>query len=163
MSEVVTGDTIVRRMHRERDAFEAIIDRMTPDQVANLPVVGFWTMRDVIAHLIAHEQRALDELRSALRGETLAIDHSTAATDAFNAAAAEGRQHQSLDEVHAAWTASFDDVVAAVSALPTPSFDPDGPVCTALGDTIDGALANNTYGHYAGHGTDIQRVLAEVG
>lgn len=42
-------------------------------------------------------------------------------------------------------------VVAAVAALAEADFDPAGPLAAALDDTIDGALANNTYAHWAEH------------
>lgn len=160
MPMLVNRDEMIRRLHREKAAFEALLSGMTGDQLATLPLVGYWTMKDVLAHSIAHEQLALDELHHALRGEPLAIRPSR--IDRFNAEAVESRRDQSLAEVHAAWDASFAAVVAAVTKLTDDDVDPDGPVAAALEDTVNGVLANNTYGHYAEHMVDIEAARADA-
>ncbi len=92
---------------------------------------------DVLAHFVAHEQRALAELRLAGRGERLQIDH--AATDTFNDGAM--LAWRTLDPVtaRAAWGASARQVVAGVTALAEADFDRAG--------SLAAALTNNTYGH----------------
>jgi len=47
-------------------------------------------------------------------------------------------------------------VITAVRALSDADYDLNGPVAQVLEDTIDGALGNNTYDHYAEHLPEIE-------
>ncbi len=70
----VTQDELLRRLGHGCADVEAFLARLTEAQQRVPGVVGTWSVRDILAHFIAHEQRALEELRHALRGERLAID-----------------------------------------------------------------------------------------
>jgi hypothetical protein len=151
---------LLDRLVRERARLDVLLDRLTPAEVTEPGVVGDWSVKDLLAHLVAHEQRALEEVRLALRGECLAIDH--AANDAFNAQAVAASKEQPFGAVREAWNGSSRDVAALVAALPEAAFDPAGPVAAALGDSIDGALGYNTYAHYAEHRQQIEAWLRGV-
>jgi hypothetical protein len=115
-------------------------------------------VRDLLAHLAAHEQRALAEIAAAQRGERLAIDYSCSAE--FNAGAVYAWSTLSRETALAAWDDSFRQVIAAVEGLSQADFMPSSALEQVLGDTIDGALANNTYAHYAEH---LPRLEAYIG
>jgi hypothetical protein len=123
-------------------------------------MIGDWSITDLLAHLIAHEQRAVREIEHALRGERLEIDH--AANHAFNEAAVAAYRAQPCAIVRKAWDTSYQAVVTAVAALPDAAFDPAGEIVAALEDSIDGALGNNSYGHYAEHRREIEARLATM-
>lgn len=145
----VTKAELLRRLAAGYAAVGAVLAGLGDADLARPGVAGGWSAQDLLAHFIAHEQRALEELRHARRGARLAIDHG--ANDAFNDGAVLAWRGATPAQVRAAWAASFGQVVAAVEGLAEADFDPAGPVAAALDDTIDGALANNTYGHYAEH------------
>jgi uncharacterized protein (TIGR03083 family) len=153
----VSKAELLDRLQRDHTRLEAVLDRLTPAQLTAPGAIGAWSIKDLLAHLIAHEQRALEEVRSALRDERLEIDH--AANDAFNAGAVTAYRALSLAAVREAWEASYRQVVETVATLPDAAFDPSGPVVAALADSIDGALANNTYAHYAEHRRQIETSL----
>ncbi len=46
-----------------------------------------------------------------------------------------------------------------IEALPDAYFSTSHPITAVLDDTIDGALANNTYDHYREHLPDIEQVI----
>jgi hypothetical protein len=145
----VDKQQLLRRLDARRAEFLTQLARIPPDAPTVPNKIGAWSVRDLLAHLIAHEQRVLAELGAARRGKRPPPLRES--NDAFNAEAVAARQNQSLTEVRAAWDASFAQVLAAVQALSDADFEPFGPVCELLEDTIDGALGNNTYGHYAEH------------
>jgi uncharacterized protein (TIGR03083 family) len=155
MEGFVMKAELLRRLEREYMRFRAVLAALTPQQMTMPATIGNWSVKDVIAHLIAHEQRALQELHAALRGERFEIDHRT--NDLFNAQVVAASHSQSLEAVLREWDHSYGQVRAAVEALTEADFDPASPVVRALGDSIDGALGNSTYGHYAEH---IERVKA---
>jgi uncharacterized protein (TIGR03083 family) len=149
MESFVDRKELLSRLDFEYRRFRSNIAHLTPEQLQRPGAVGSWSIRDLIAHFIAHEQFALRELQHALRGERYQPDENE--TDVINARAVIERQGQSLDEVLRAWDESYRQIVAAVEALPDEAFDPSGSVVQLLEDTIDGALGNNTYQHYAEH------------
>lgn len=150
-------DDLIQRLEQSHLAFDALLARMTQDQLTGLPVVGRWIMRDVLAHFIAHEQHALHEIRLALSGQHVHPDYGDG--DAFNEGAVSSRRGETLAEVREAWEVSRRQVVTLVESLADDDFDPFGPVVEALSDTIDGALGNNTYEHYAEHARQIEEAL----
>lgn len=149
MDQFVDRAELLRRLDREYYRFHKTIEILTPEQLQSPGVVGTWSIKDVVAHFIAHEQFALRELQHALRDERYVQDGYE--TVPMNNRAVAERQHQSITEVFSAWATSYQQVVTAVRELSDTDFDPAGPVVQALDDSIDGALGNNTYDHYAEH------------
>lgn len=149
MEQFVDQAELLRRLDREYQRFHRVIAQLPPEQLELPGVVGTWSIKEVIAHFIAHEQFALRELQQALRGETYHPDEDDSGP--VNERAVAMCRDQSVADVLRAWETSYHQVVAAVQMLSAAAFEPAGPVVQALGDSIDGALGNNTYDHYAEH------------
>ena len=60
---------LLERLHAGYKHFRLIIGDLTPLQLQTPGVVGHWSLKDLIAHFIAHEQFALRELVAARQGE----------------------------------------------------------------------------------------------
>lgn len=161
MGQHVPKTELLDRLEGERVALAAELDQLTPSQLIKPGVVGAWSIKDLLAHIIAHEQRALQEVQCALRGEQLAVDHD--ANDAFNDQAVTSSDVRTVEDVRSAWEASAREVIDTVVALPDAAFDPSGPVVAVLGDSIDGALGNNTYLHYAEHRQEVESWRRRLG
>ena len=87
--------------------------------------IGGWSVRDLLAHFVAHEQRALAEIAAARRGERLEIDPN--GTSEFNAGAAFAWAPLQPAEALAAWDRSYGCVVAIVEQLSEADFAPAAP------------------------------------
>jgi hypothetical protein len=149
----VHKDELLRRLDERYEWFDVLLERAAAQDTDAPGVTEEWSVKDVVAHLIAHEQRSIAEIRAAKQGRTLAIKHEE--NDSFNAGAVFAWRVSSFEQMRKAWQSSFQQVVRTVQALTDADFDPYGTVVAALGDTIDGALANNTYEHYDYHGAQI--------
>jgi uncharacterized protein (TIGR03083 family) len=156
MEQHVGKSELLKRLDAAHARIDAILARLSPEQRTEVNTVGAWSIMDLIAHVIAHEQRALNELRHALRGERFEPDYDE---DDFNEKAVAASRSLSYEQVKANWDRSFAEVVAAIEALSDADFDPSGNVVQMLGDTIDGAFGNNTYDHYAEHMPTIEALL----
>jgi hypothetical protein len=157
MERNVIKATLLGRLH---DAYMQVQDglaQLTTTQIGTPNSIRDWSVKDLIAHLIAHEQRALQELRAAVQGEQFVIDHT--ANDSFNAGAVAASRPCTTDAILHAWHQSFHEVIATVEGLPDELFYAPHPITNVLDDTIDGALANNTYAHYQEHLADIEREI----
>ncbi|MEO8397319.1 MAG: DinB family protein, partial [Chloroflexota bacterium] len=124
-------------------------------------VTEMWSVKDVVAHLIAHEHRTIEELRYAKRGERLPIKH--AENDSFNDGAVYACRVMPFEMVREQRWRSYERVVAMIESLDEADFDPQSNVVKMLDDTIDGAVANNTYEHYNFHGAQIEEWLEDQG
>lgn len=159
MKEPFIGrDELLFRIDRAFEQFDALLLRALHYDVEAPGVVGIWSVKDVVAHLIAHEQRALEELVEAKQGRRLAINH--AEMDSFNTGAVAVCRQMPFTLVREQWHRSYRSVVGVVRTLTDADFDPDGEVVRLLDDSIDGALANNTYEHYDLHGAQIAAWIA---
>jgi hypothetical protein len=134
----------LERLRRESSRLNEVIQRLDPNVR-----IGAWSLAELLAHLIAHEQRAMAEVQAALRGETFVIDHDV--NNAFNQGAVFSSRVYPFDTVYRAWLGSCASILEFVNALPDDVFHAPNTTTQILGDTIDGALANNTYAHYAEH------------
>lgn len=162
------GGTLVQHTNAERQAIlramragDVEIDQMltglTVRHLTGIPLSGYRSVRDVIAHCIAHEQFALDEIGAALGAGPMTLGYAD--LDSFNAGAVAAMRPLEPRMVVAAWRTSRRGVIALVEGLPDAAFDPDGEIVARLDDTIAGALGNNTYEHWATHLADIRRGL----
>jgi hypothetical protein len=157
-AEHVGKRELLVRIRTARDAVASLLAAIPPAALRQPDALGRWSVRDLLAHFVAHEQRALAEIAAAQRGERLAIDHAGA--DEFNAGAAFAWALLQPAEARAAWDRSSRRVVETIEALSEADFAPGSALEQALGDTVDGALANNTYTHYAEHQPALEAFVA---
>lgn len=161
MSFDIDKTELAGRITAEYQRLAALIDQLSPAQMEQPHAVGTLSIKDLLAHLIAHEQRAIQELRAAQQGRQLMIDH--AANDSFNAGAVAAVTPINARSIRAAWARSVQQVLAALHSLDDTDFLPTGALTQILEDSIDGALGNNTYGHYAEHRSEIEAWLERLG
>ncbi len=158
MAENVSKAELVKRIRAGYADFHAMLATLSPAQIVAEKLLDLWSIKDCIAHLIAHEQFALTELDYALRGERM--DYDERDTDSINADAVIDSHQKPLDQVLAEWDRSFQQVIAAVEALSDQHFALGSALQDNLCDTVDGAFGNNTYQHYAEH---LQRIRERLG
>jgi Mycothiol maleylpyruvate isomerase N-terminal domain len=148
-AEHVGKRELLLRIRTARDTVASLLAAIPPAAFLLPDALGRWSARDLLAHFVAHEQRALAEIAAAQRGERLPVDQ--AGEDDFNAGAACAWATLQPAEARAAWDRSYCRLVATIEGLTEADFVPGSALEQALGDTVDGALANNTYTHYAEH------------
>jgi hypothetical protein len=170
-SEHVGKSELLSRIRTSRDKMAMILEAIPPSLFLHPHAIGRWSVRDLLAHFVAHQQRALAEIAAGRRGERLALDPNDSSafnaldpndssafnaldsndSSAFNAGAVFAWSSLLPVEALAAWERSCGCVIGIVEELTETDFAPDSSLERALGDTVDGALANNTYAHYAEH------------
>lgn len=137
---------------------DQLLTGLSVRHLTGIPVSGGWVVRDVIAHCIAHEQFTLDELRAALGEVARTVVYHDIGD--FNAGAVAAMRSLEPRIVVAAWRTSRREVIALVERLPDDAFDPTSPIVNRLGDSVEGALANNTWEHWADHLAEIRTAVS---
>lgn len=77
-------DIFLARLMRERDRFELLINRIGFTRRLTLPgVMGKWSIKDILAHVLVCEQYIADRMEEILHGESYTPSRTQNALDAF--------------------------------------------------------------------------------
>ena len=156
---------------RERDKFELLINRIGFTRQLTMPgVLGKWSVKDMLAHVLAYQLYIADRIEEIQQNEVYIPCKTQNALDAFldqfgypdfgsplldddgpNAWVVEKYRNVSLEDVIAQELNSFLSIVNSLEKL---SED------TILQHNLYDRVANNTYKHYREHARDIRRWLA---
>jgi hypothetical protein len=160
---------LTRLMH-ERDKFELLLNRVGYARRMTLKgVSGKWSIKDILAHVMAYEQYIADRLNEILHGETYVPCRTQNALDAFldefgypdfgsplldddgpNAWVTERYQSVALEDVIAQELQAFTSIVASLEKIPDELM---------IRHHLYDRVANNTFHHYREHTADIKRWL----
>ena len=69
MPRPTTKDQLLSDIYKERQALEQFLATLSPEQMTLEGIVGFWAVKDVLAHLLEWEQMVLGWYGAGLRGE----------------------------------------------------------------------------------------------
>jgi len=160
---------LARLMH-ERDKFELLLNRIGYTRRMTLNgVSGKWSIKDILAHILAYEQYIADRMNEILHGETYVPCKTQNALDAFldefgypdfgsalldddgpNAWVTEKYHNVSLEDVIAQEIQAFASIIAFFEKIPEDMLNRH---------SLYERLANNTYRHYREHILDIKHWL----
>lgn len=159
------------RLVRERDKFELLVNHVGFARRMTLKgVVGKWSVKDILAHILAYEQYMADRLVEILQGESYAPCKTQTALDAFldeygypdfgsplldedapNAWVIEKYTNVSLEDVITQEMNAFLSIVSSLEKIPEDVINQHN---------LYERVANNTYKHYREHIRDIRHWLA---
>src|SRR5215208_6140101 len=159
-------EIFLARLMRERDKFELLLNRVGYARRMTLKgVSGKWSVKDMLAHILAYEQYIADRMNEILHGEEYAPSRTQNALDAFldeygypdfgspllddntpNEWVTEKYKNVSLEDLISQELQAFASVVSFLEKMPEEMMNRHH-----LYDRI----ANNTYRHYREHMLDI--------
>jgi hypothetical protein len=165
-------DVFLARLMRERDKFELLVNQVGFTRQPTLQgVSGKWSIKDILAHLLAYELYIADRMHEILHGETYSPCRTQNALDAFldqfgypdfgsplldndtsDAWVIEKYKKVSLEDVVGQEIQAFDSIFTALQDMPETTID---------SHNFYERVANNTYKHYREHIRDIHRWLVE--
>jgi len=160
---------LARLMH-ERDKFELLLNRIGYTRRMTLKgVSGKWSIKDILAHILAYEQYIADRMNEILHGETYVPCKTQTALDAFldefgypdfgspllddegpNAWIIEKYHNVPLEDVIAQEIQAFASIIASFEKLSEEMLTRHG---------LYERLAHNTYQHYREHILEIKHWL----
>ena len=161
----------ISRLMRERDKLELMVNRVGFTRQLTMPgVLGKWSIKDLLAHLLAYEQYIADRMAEILQDERYVPCKTQSALDAFldefgypdfgsplldddgpNAWVVEKYRNVSLEEVVALELTAFTSIISSLEKLSEE---------TIIEHNLYDRIANNTYKHYREHIRDIKKWLA---
>lgn len=163
----------IHHLLSERDKFERLLNQLGFSRMTTMSgVAGQWSVKDIIAHIMSHEQFTADRIAEIVHGESYTPATTQAALDAFletfgypdfgsplldgdgpNAWIVEKYKNVPLEEIVAHEIQAFGAILSGVEALTEAQLD---------GHKLFERVAINTYEHYREHSRDIERWLASI-
>jgi hypothetical protein len=136
---------------KERGALEAFLESLTPEQMVEPGVVGEWSVKDVLTHLIEWEQMALGWYRTGLREEIPempAPGYKWNETPALNQMIYEKHRDRALDDVLAQFEASHQEILGVIQALSNEDLFTAGRYAWTKKNTMGTYFISATSSHY---------------
>jgi len=157
----------ITRLLHERDKFELLLNRVGFTRRMTIKgVSGKWSIKDILAHILAYEQYIADRMQEILLDEPYTPCKTQTALDAFldefgypdfgspllddhgpNTWVVERYKNVSLEDVVAQETNAFSSIVSALENIPENLITQHN---------LFERVANNTYHHYREHIADIK-------
>jgi len=143
-------ERLLARLDEAWAALKASYAGLSETELVEPGVAGEWSVRDVLAHVTAWEEEALEHLPTILEGGTPPrYSARYGGIDAFNSQAAERKRHLSLTEVQEQLDGTHRRLIELIRAAPEHQL---------VGETrFRRRLRLDTYRHYAPHAEGIRR------
>lgn len=153
---------LISRIASERRALEDVLARIPAEDMLIAGVVGWWSVKDTLAHLAMWYSRAVTLLFQAERGRSLQVPRSSAPDWAdINARDYESQKDRPLDRIQADFHGSHQQLIKRLSAWTDEAalFDPRR-YPALQGRTLADYVWDYTSGHSAEHRAQIEAWLA---
>jgi len=150
----MSKEQVLNRIEQEWEIFLESIRGLTDSGMMKSGAVGYWSIRDVLAHIATWEQEALKVLPLILEGKPTPRYTRYGGIDAFNAREQERKRHLSLELVREELVATHQLLLNFLAELPESAFSSKGRFVKRL--RLD------TYNHYREHADQITKWRAEI-
>jgi len=160
MDEPQDKQELLERVHKARSALWKEVQGLSADRLTEPGVQGVWSVKDIVAHVVAWDDWLLGRLREAARGEPLTTPTWTS-VDARNEAIYQEWKDRPLPVVLAEFTRMGVELHQALDALSEEQLFTPGLYGGPGSRGLHRMVAADTWRHYASHLRAIQGWLAE--
>ena len=162
MDEPMTKAKLLELLRTKRAEWDAVIEEVPKDRMTEPGAAGYWSVKDVIAHLTYYERWYANRLHEQLRGETYTPNELDAMHwEERNPIIYEQNRNRTLEDVMAESSQVFQQLVEGVEAHseafltePQEFEGAPGPVFIWM------MLRGDIYEHYPQHIPSIKEWLA---
>lgn len=154
--------TLLDKIRTRQAEFEALLATLNANQLTTPGVNGDWSIKDILAHLVAWQKRTLAYLAAAAHQEKPGVESisSDAEMNDLNARFYAGNKTRALTDVMADFKNTYAQVVDAVQVLSEEDLFEPNRFTWLRGDPMWELVAGNTYEHIDEHIGSIQAWLA---
>lgn len=152
MAKQTSKDQLLKDIHMERRRLEKNLSVLSTEDMIQSGVTGTWSVKDILAHLVAWERLFLDWYSTGVRGgtpETMPVGMGQKTIDALNQQIYEKNQWRSLDDILAEFHKSYQEVVMLIETIPEEDMFVHGRFHWTGKLMLADYIAGNTCNHYA--------------
>lgn len=142
---------LLAAIEKERSALETYLETLTPEQMTDPGIVGEWSVKDVLAHLIEWEQMVLSWHAAGLRGETPELPapgFKWNQTPALNQQIFEKHRERPLDDVLGQFQVSHQEILGVIQGLSNEDLFSAGRFAWTKKNTLGTYFVSATSSHY---------------
>ena len=142
---------LIAASHKERQALEEFLSTLTAEQKTQPGIVGHWSVKDMLAHLIEWEQMVLGWLAAGEAGQkphVPAEGYKWSQIPALNEAIRQKYQARPLDEIEGLFSESYRQTMAAIERLSEESLFTPGLYPWMNKNTLAAYFTSCTGSHY---------------
>jgi uncharacterized protein (TIGR03083 family) len=157
-----TKDELLVAIDRERGELETLLATLTPAQMSEPGIVGDWSVKDVLAHLIEWEQMCLGWYAAGLRGEIPPLPapgFKWSQTPQLNQQIYEKHRDRPLDEVLDQFQASHREILGIIQELSNEDLFTPGRYAWTKKNTLGTYMVSATSSHYLWARKEIRKGL----
>ena len=151
MPRPTSKQELLSAIEKERPALEKFLETLTPEQMTVTGIVGEWTVKDVLCHLIAWEQMCLSWYRKGLDGEMPAVPapgFKWNETPQLNQKIYEEHRDWPLEKVLNRFQESHAEILGVIRSLPNETLFTPGKFAWTNKNTLGTYLVSATSSHY---------------
>lgn len=153
-------EQMLESIETERRRLEKNLANYTDQEMIEPGVIGEWSIKDILAHLVDWEQRFLGWYRAGLRGE---IPHTPAPgmtwrdLDRLNREIYEENKERALSSVQSNFHSSYTQVFEIIQSIPEPEIFASGHYAWTQNSNLAAFIMANTANHYRWAKTQIRK------
>lgn len=151
---------LIEKIQTGFTAFKGLLAEFDAEQLTQPGVIGNWSIKDILAHILVHEQRMLRWMRERMRGEQPFMYQPYAMPDDELNRLNEEIYHENrecpLGEIRNALEAAHAETLQLVETSNDEELFDSSRYQLMDGEPLWEAIAANTFRHYAEHSHDIR-------
>lgn len=158
MAGPTTKAELLEMMQRSYTDFEALLAPLSAAQLTAPGVSGDWSIKDILVHLAAWQERAASIVEAAGRNERVQLDPPVSNDEEmnrFNDATFAANRSRPLAQAQQDFRTSYQRLHAATEALNEEDLFNSTRFAWRNGHALWETVKDNTYGHYDEHRTVI--------
>jgi hypothetical protein len=152
MAKQTSKAQLLQDIHTERRRLEKTLATLDAAELVREGVVGTWSVKDVLAHLVAWEKLFLAWYQAGVQGSapaTLPVGMGKRAIDALNLEIYTQNQGRSLEAILEEFRASYRQILAVIEGIPESDMFGRGRFNWTGELALVDYIAGNTCSHYA--------------
>jgi hypothetical protein len=150
---------ILENINSERELLETILAKFTDEQLVTKGIIGEWSIKDILAHITAWEQRLIGWAKIGISGkEPEDFPTNMDEVNAMNVESSSIDKKKTLSVVMQEFSESFPETVKAVEAIP-PEMLEDLDYFKWRKAPFWVIVAADTWWHYKEHQEDLEKAL----
>jgi hypothetical protein len=153
---------LLAAIDKERNALKTQLESLTPDQMVTPGIVGEWSVKDVLAHLIEWEQMVLGWHAAGLRGETPELPapgYKWNQTPALNQMIFEKHRERTLEDILDQFQSSHKEIMEVILGLSNEELFTAGQFAWTKKNTLGTYFVSATSSHYLWARKEIRKGL----
>lgn len=152
MAKQISKDELLKDIRTARRRLEKNLSTLSAEDMIQPGVTGTWSVKDILAHLVAWERLLLDWYQAGVEGRAAVITPvgmSQKSIDALNQQIYEKNQRRSLNDILTEFHISYQEIIALIEAIPEEEMFVQGRFLWTGKLTLADYIAGNTCNHYA--------------